>query len=368
MRPVCCLSLMLAMVGCGTDGSISGGDVSTYAEYLDKSLQASCEHAVRCGIIGASEMATCLALRGQYPSPVDSNAEVAAGRLAYDSEAGAACLTAYATPNCNDYFRLLVASCSGVLRGMQPTAATCYSPAECESGSCPQADVGCGGTCESTAGIGQSCQAGRCNPRVAFCDSRTSMCQALGEEGASCTDPLQCKPGLRCLVDANTRKGSCSAGRPVGGSCLSLGDCGLRLFCDSASRTCKATVGTGSPCASSEECGGLACRGLDSRGQSGVCGPWSDLGKPCDSKASYRGTGCPASLRCDPGSSTCVAFKAGDDCSGTDGHCGPTLACDGQRKVCLPRIPFGGACTPGESYCDWGTCDANTRTCKAQCG
>lgn len=165
-----------------------------------------------------------------------------------------------------------------------------------------------------------------CSELIArFAQSRSLMgldvvVSGLQEEGAACSDSMECVEGLWCA--------EASGAEPCSGTCVRF-------------------AGDGAPCAAADQqCGpGLACDE-----DTDVCKPHASVGEACDSLP------CDQGLVCGKTSRTCVpAVDVGGVCVEGEGAC---LASVCAQETCIPlpgvgehcdaRPCYGGLCSEGE--------------------
>jgi hypothetical protein len=321
-----CLSAVIAW-GCGP---------SSYDDFRSQLANVSCDHDVRCGVVGASERASCkpplMALTNTVPDAVvwatpdevaNVSAAIAAGRMRFVSSGAQDCLDALGNAPCDEYLYLFHLSqhCHDVVQPNLPLGGACFGDGECVGGVCVQASASGSGACVPYAAPGAACAANvppslTCDPTVQYCGLADSdagvggnqICLRHQQAGGPCTDQSQCAFGLFCI---NNRCGDFVWPREGDSPCGATGDlCTDSLYCNSSS-TCVALGSVGDSCEAPAACRtGLACIGLLRTGASptlGTCQPWLDLGSPCTPGPAGLVTGCPADQRCDPTSTTCVA-------------------------------------------------------------
>lgn len=179
-------------------------------------------------------------------------------------------------------------ACRRILRGSQPSGATCQGDLDCtgpdicitllgQGSSCAPpgqlgascllavdcaGDLDCAATCGPVPGLGDSCfgshrhcsglgcQAGTCDWGLGCVDG---ACVLLGAVGDPCSDSIggpSCGAGLYC------DGGHCAEQLPTGAACGPLvGDEPCQGWCDE--QTCAARNPPGEPCEGSEECVGV---------------------------------------------------------------------------------------------------------------
>jgi len=374
---------LLAALACSKKSGTNSGSAplspDTYLASLDA---ASCSTAIRCGVLGASEAATCasdaVSARQAYPPPYSASDAVTAGRLTFDPAAAARCLSALGSAPCTANAVLTpVPDCEAVFAPVVAVGSQCFSSGECVGGYCDAPDS-CAGTCRAYLAAGASCtNATQCDPRTDFCDPGSGSCTSLPVAGASCSGEGSCFSGLFCVVSGSNTSGACQPAGMVGDVCqaltLSGSTCSPDLYCDAtaAPAVCAARLSSGSACSSDAACSdGLACIGLKLDPTSlavtapGRCAPLLDVGSTCDPTADS--TGCPFYQRCDAPTQKCVLMgTAGDDCS-TTGYCRDYLYCD-QTSKCAPALVAGAACDPTQDACANLPCNPGSSSCAVAC-
>ncbi|HJK96916.1 MAG TPA: hypothetical protein RMF84_06825, partial [Polyangiaceae bacterium LLY-WYZ-14_1] len=275
----------------------------------------------------------------------NSASGVAAGRIAFDPEAAAACVAAVRAGGCVAGYD--PPPCDGVFRGLVPVDGECFwserggflAPSDgCAEGFCPAADRTCPGTCRAWPELGEPCGVG-CGPE-ADCDLETDRCRPLPELGEPCPSG-RCAEGSLCLGESRTCR------RTVQGAdelCDEETLCPPPTFCIEG--RCRVDVPLGDPCAIPNNCAEGAVCAPESFGGSPVCRTPPNAGEAC-----FSGLPCAAGLRCsfDPfPEGTCVPLPAaGESC--LEGECQEGLWCqvgpEGGDGTCQPRGMVGADCT-----------------------
>lgn len=387
----------------------SGEGASPAAPPLPRSLEEfeaeaaplRCARAIRCGELGASHLARCLADDGSRRRVLLGVARgLQAGRYRFDPEIARACLRVLAEAPCHVDYETTPPGClagavpAGLLPAVAPGGA-CERWEECVDGIC-SGEVGCPGTCRPrTPDVGGPCDPNTLCSEHLYCDD--GKCVARGDVGATCDGHWQaCRPGLVCqgwrpAVDSHhdyrpAQPGTCERRRGLGEPCrrVSLGDdCAAELFCDfgAAAPVCRDRLSEGTACTWLDACAdGLRCdgvrlgehaaangSGMRALDRPGVCRRVADRGDPCDAAAAQ--TTCPADGRCENG--TCrPRGDTGEPCRERN-DCGPYHFCEPRRRECRPQGAPGERCTPGvkglDGPCFLSECDPTTRRCVAQC-
>ncbi len=376
------MSLALAglLAGCGR----AAPPPANFVDLANQVQAQLCHAGIACGGIEASEGPSCepdavriVRLIGQA---AQLDAEVAAGRLAFDAVAAQDCLDLIRSlgrcvdPSLRD---LLQGRCGDAMVPRVPVGGACYltpmalaigyddHATECIGGYCARANTpDCMGVCQAFSPVGAACD--HCAPDDECGDSST--CQSWGLEGEPCTGGCafgffchHSGPGLATCAPTAPIGGDCTPGTidsPVGDACTPGSICHV-VSASPLVATCVDPIGLGefgSTCTFDEDCaGGLLC--IDS-----VCRPPLDAGDPC-TPGSY---GCPGGLAaCDSVSKTCAEQikRPGDPCP-CNGDL--DLYCDASSH-CVSKSALGEACDPSVPSCFTGACDANLRTCILRC-
>jgi hypothetical protein len=306
-------STLFAMAGCDDDPSIPIGALA------NKFASAECDVGVRCG--SYPDKATCMASLvvdlGQLKADVD------AGRVKYDGNAAATCMTAFESTagpgGCsvtNSLSAAQPAACRTIFTGEVAIGGACFASYECQSGSCDTS--GCSGS---------ACCAGSCVASIDPLAAAIGMaCSAL--ISGSCVDGAFCQ-----TTGTSGSTGTCVAKLGAGQPCTStVGQCLPGLICLGGSAICGKLPAEGSPCAD-----GL-CDGENDYCDptTGLCAPRVGPGGACPT-----GSECVAYAMCDPAADTCVALgAAGTPCSTTAPNpCLGSLTCAAATGVCSPPPP-----------------------------
>ncbi len=345
-----------------------GATAPTTVGPLDERVAlGTCERDVRCGNIGASELAACKADAStratKFPPSYSIDDAIKDKRLSINVSEAERCIAASKDAPCTvDGIFVLLEACDRLYLPAVMPGGACKSDYECIGGTCARAsgDTGCPGTCKAYVATGGDCAAedATCAPSD-FCHGDTQVCTLRAGKDAACDDKIRCGLAFSCTgQDAQTGAGgTCTAPSPVGTTCESYffgnTSCDPALYCDSSTQKCAARGATGAECNGFYACDdGFVCIGLtfDEDGNimtPGRCTAPLDVGQTCD--PSFGETGCPLSTSCDMTSRQCI------------------------RTETPERIPFGMPCTPpadenAEDPCDDGVCDPSTRTCALICG
>ena len=380
---------------------------------LDRAT-AVCDRALRCGLIGASQMTECkttrrLTLVWGSPEMLGIDALIKANRLRLTPGGELRCLSLLATTGCRDNTadQFCDIGYQPVLPGVAP-GGTCTRWDECIDGFC-SSQAGCTGKCIAKAPLGGKCDNNQLCTDGAVCLEATCVARAVA--GQPCGGHWQwCADGLFCEgyrpPDRSDRRsspevlGTCRAPRGVGESCVEdkQEHCQSALYCawGDLQPTCQAPLAKGQTCRWLDACGeGLACSGLTLKGTAqthnhfavsvpGKCVPVLDAGSACDPKAFV--TGCPQAMRCDRTTKRCrSAGHEGDRCESSwitkphpddepidnDG-CVSSNYCDVATRTCKKQLPIGARCTPQtfgveDEPCFLAKCNATTKRCAAEC-
>jgi len=383
-----------------------------------------CERAIRCGLIGRSQLAECregpgrsrLTLVWGFDGRRDVDGMVARGRVTREVVDPGACLTFLASAPCRPEPGSFPAGCG--YHGPEPILTPAVAPGgacehweECIDGFCT-AQVACTGVCVARSPLHGPCDANLICREDAYCWQGT--CRPRADVGAECRGHWQwCKDGLVCdgyrpgndndHAYAREQPGRCSAGKRLGEGCVPPGTasgevCVAPLYCDwgSDQPVCRERLAAGAECRELEACAeGLACAGLTLGGRhpagrrygvrkAGRCTPTLDAGDACDPAAFT--SGCPAAMVCDvtrkvcrstghagdPCVSSWISRPATDDAPQRHEGCFSAHYCDRATRSCKPKLANGARCEPvpfgvEDSPCYLGECDAKTRRCAAKC-
>jgi hypothetical protein len=394
--------------------------ITSLEEYRRQALPVVCARELRCGNLGASELAGCQADDGaSHPDRVLGLWEelgigevIESGGLAWDPEGTAACLAFWAAAPCRFDPSSMPDGCHAYWPPLRPATAPgepCTRWDQCAGGFCPS-QPGCRARCVAYVATGAACGTDTLCGAGDFCLEGT--CVPRRDVGAECPGHWQaCRDGLWCegFVPENDDRewwhpaipGKCAPPLGAGASCATGGStdhCEAVLFCDWGQRepTCRERLAEGEECRWLDACGdGLACRGLRLGGRhpagqrydvrsAGTCLPFLDAGDPCDPEADV--TGCPGSMGCDAATRTCRSTgNEGDPCEsswvpeGTPDDrpirrrgCRGGLYCDVETRVCRRQLAAGERCEPRreneDETCFLSSCDERTRRCRARCG
>ena len=267
----------------------------------------------------------------------------------------------------------------------EPALATCQVVA-CVAGECVLEDAADGSTCDDQLActVGDSCQAGACEPGVTpdcsglaatcvagACDPGTGGCVAVPvDDGTPCND------GNACTALDSCQAGTCG-GSPV--VCSNLDEGCLDGACDPDTGDClqvPTVDGTvcddEDACTTQDACVSGACAGTEVVCEASECETAScDAGTgKCVVNAIDDGATCSDGDPCTTGD----ACAAGDcvgaavDCTSLDGAC-VTGVCDAGSGECVPTAAEDGAecddedaCTSGD-LCAGGTCSGQALEC-----
>jgi hypothetical protein len=395
--------------------------VESLEEFRRQLRPVYCDHQIRCGLLGESQRAACVAGDGTLrPDPVFGlwdelgfDREIAEGRLVYDSVHSGECLTFWRDTPCRwDPATSPPFGCIAGWPPFRPGAAAggaCRRWDECIDGYCT-AQTACEGTCKARVATGAACGSNGLCLEQDFC--LEDVCTPRRGEGEECPGDWQaCRPGLWCegYVPENDDPewwhpavpGKCALPKGVGFRCATSENdehCRADLFCDWGMREpeCRERLPRDAECRWLHACAdGLTCAGLKLGGHhpagrrydvlaAGRCLPHLDAGSACDPDADV--SGCPDSMTCDTTSRTCRSTGwAGDPCEsswippGTPEDrplrrrsCRGGLYCDPETRTCHPQLATDERCTPrpdGEDEtCFMGECDPHRHRCAPRCG
>jgi hypothetical protein len=263
--------------------------------------------------------------------------ELAAPRTGNSAAKVVACVAAFTTFSCADFFdNVPPAACAPT--GSRAEGAPCTFDSQCESGACAGAVEGVWGTCGHPAVLGQDCSATRC-AHGERCLAGARVCAAPGLAGDACDRTHPCDRGLACASDSGaTTTGTCRpAGTSAGASCSATsagcdGTRGLACGGPDGARTCRPVGFAGATAAPDG--------GLTAAGDGGAPGP-TPAGTACGLLPDGTRAGCVA------GGCYTGAGPATDDDIGTcQPHAADGEACDTRLGPgCLPParcVPLAG--------------------------
>ncbi|HZS39976.1 MAG TPA: hypothetical protein VFF06_24250 [Polyangia bacterium] len=354
-------ALLICAAGCGP---------SSFDDFRDQLVSRSCDRAIRCGALGASERNACPSppeLAVIAPGALDVGAEVDANRMRFAAGGAQQCLDAIAGAPCAAgalEWRLNL-RCHHVYAPKVAAGGECHGDGECEGGFC--AGATCPGRCVAWPAVGDPCTPPNgCDPTVEYCGlagpGASFTCLVHKQEGDACADGSECAFGLLCIA------AKCST-PPRGGQPGDVCDdftapCDESLFCDGATHHCAAHAQLGATCEQPEACAdGLACAGLGPAGSSGTCRAWLDVGQACTPGAGL--SGCPASQFCDPATSRCAlrgpaVVGERQACAGMT--CADGFYCDALGLCSFPTA-IGGKCMDSSSCAPGLACDPMLLVC-----
>jgi Dickkopf N-terminal cysteine-rich region len=307
--------VMLLAAGCGGGGG--GGAAIPQALIGDDLHEAVCEWRVRCGL--QPDVAACLAST-RAPLGVQLMADLAAGKVIYDPQAGQAFVTWVKAMQCGFSSTISPATfdaedalSSAAFKGTVQPGGACAEDQECLSGAtCVSPAIQCAGTCvaHAPAARGQPC-AGldpttECDSS-SYCDTSAPsnfVCAALPTTpGRACAENAACGSGLVCVSPGPSSPETCeilpTAGQPCNPSMDHACDAPA-TYCEPTSKTCKPRLLVGAACDSTADaCVAFATCDAASHTCVALGGP----GAPCQGGAPT----CLGDLSCSPVTSTCVA-------------------------------------------------------------
>ena len=335
-----------AAAGAGAAPSGAGGEGGG-------AVQASVDLATYCQTIGEQYSVWLTFCYGVEAYPVAEQAEfaanieercslaeegVAAGRLAFDGVAAAACLATIDTMNCDGFtFVETREECRDVVTGLVAVGDPCYSgppnfavaSSECSGGYCDMSGQACPGECVALKADDEACAGSdECQPE-SWCFEQ--VCTPRPAIGEACSSDA-CPYGASCITAPNETEGVCVARSEAGQACDESEPCSFGFQC--LGGECHSKVATGEPCVHPWNCAdGERC--LDRDGEGPTCGGPGGADVPCGSHA---------------------------DCV-TDHYCGFE-----EPRVCLPRIDVGLACTQDGQCVAGAWCNLETGECQASVG
>lgn len=332
--------------GNSIDGSDSSVQLAEVRAYISAFNEEFCRWAVQCESrlgLPALQVLTCHP-RGTLRYGDDIVALVSDGRMRFDLEAAAACLTAMTTSTCADPF--LPTVCLNALEGSSSTGDPCLVAEDCLSRDLCDG-VGCERVCTARPHTGDPCST-RGTPCIdSVCID--GACMAYAAEGESC-GVRPCGNGLICVTSGPSRV--CAPLGAVDDPCTTPSGCTGNLICTCTSpgcveRRCALGANEGDACAPDVLCQvGLRCVGER-------CVPVSLPGGSCvdDSR-------CPEGFFCAVGS--CEPKPAlGDTCAVVG--CVEGICVDGRCEL----GSVGAACDPFSTalnVCD-GFCECDDAAC-----
>jgi hypothetical protein len=302
-------TMRIILVGCVLAAACGGGDSIAIGDLVTKLRAAECNYYVRCGLF--ANVADCEAEFGS----VDQNlfAAVDAGKVKYDGEAAASCLSQLEHASCDSTKKDVRESpdaCADTFTGTLAADAACAFNQECQSGDCiPPASCTmacCIGTCAAEltlAKAGEACTAVRCDHDL-FCDD-TNVCQPLLAAGTACQTDDQCAYGLGCAgtgamtcqvlpkigeacpggdcaeINAHCNgQMSCVAYGLPGDACAGDADCSFFYTCDTAMGKCTSFPSRGMPC--TDNCSGDSWCNIPTGMTTGTCDAPQANGATCE--------------------------------------------------------------------------------------
>lgn len=388
LRPWLVVSSVLFFTGCPSDAPIdsetggseedSGSDTGEpltevpLADFFTLAEEAHCAWQTRCNGYGAEgrcrevvHMDTLLSMQAlagvgssNAVTPEYMAQAVEVGRIEYDEEAAADCLTYVANLSCEwSLYHAYTeeelagrAACEAVFRGRMGKNGPCAEAIECAE----EAICGFDPTCTDMCCVG--------------------ACRVLPQPykiGEPCPNfNIPCEAGSSCTFDIDTGMPSCVALAEIGESCESV-QCVETAMCDYVdSYKCVERKGAGKPCDGDYECQpGLVCA-YDLNFNAGECVAPADEGEPC--KVSYQTTCRRFDNYCAGG--TCAPLPGNGEACAMDDECRGDLFCaESAGNKCSPLADLGEVCgwngseeipCSGDQYCDYGDGEGQP-TCKA---
>lgn len=333
-------------------------DAGPLREFFERvPVEVTCGNYVACGFAAPGTPCDVLTWGSRFgvTDPVEFEQRIDAGAIAFDLDAGLACLAAYQT-TCDP-------DCWPPWHGLLEEGAVCESAFDCQPG------LWCRGTqcpfrCAARLGHGAE------TPHYAECGTESAA--MLVDGGMRCLDPIPfgadcssavderpywraCEGALRCGLTADGGR-RCRTALALGATCLG-DDCGLGLQCRGRPLRCVATANVAERCLAD---GGtlLPSCFVGLRCSNGVCvPPQTTVGAPC---GRFRAE-CAPPLWCNLFTDTCQLL------SNTGGACGSQFDCGNFLDDC-----FDGRCSPATvngSPCATHQDCSGTLTCvKGRCG
>ncbi|MDF1562980.1 MAG: hypothetical protein P1V51_08040 [Deltaproteobacteria bacterium] len=183
--------------------ALDAGPPLSAVDYCETIAPAFCDFYLRCGRMNVDTLEACLSAFGESCHAGFETAYVeleAAGLLAFDASALAACQAHLEAVACADQLYELTGPCAGLWQGLQPAGGECGLDAEyfvCAPGTDCVLGLDFCGTCLPLAGIDAACEAGQstCGAE-AFC--RDGRCVARVPNGEACGVDDRCLLGSTC--------------------------------------------------------------------------------------------------------------------------------------------------------------------------
>lgn len=277
MNPKLVLLILLALVT--TSCSDSSSSDYTYEDYVVEFSATFCARAVTCG--NYPDVASCLksgkSTLGQF------TADVEAGLVTFDLQAGRDCLekvanstcTAVASPECVDTTGTVA------IGGQCFRSYSCIGEARCDGAATSTCTPG---VCAAKAAAGEACLFdGECSSGL-VCSFSEGTCAAPAGLDEDCSD-VSCVGDYSCGLD-----GFCAAYANTGTSCNSVPCLQTRDFCDQED-LCSPRIEVGQNCAVGE-CVGYADCVVD------ICVARPGEGESCDD---IDGASCLGNTSCENG-------------------------------------------------------------------
>lgn len=357
---ISCLWLALACSG-GTSkndvsagGGASVGQSTPLTDYVHLSAASTCVRLERCLNGAATALGDCtealeLALREQVATVIDR--AVQDGRIVYDSNDLAGCLTAVEKASCDE---VLFDECRSVFRGTKKTGESCVLDLECaDQQQCVVSDS-CPGSCAPAGMGGEACSThNSCAPGFA-CAS--DVCVKTAKLGEACGRDVKCQGyGFCSGFDTTTPDdtGTCVARSELATSgqdepcepfseplCKAGFVCTTKLEGDIVVGSCQKPVASGAactystpdPCPRGEYCSITSAVGV--KPATGACRATLKVGETCMFDGARVGA-CESGAKCDVESKLCVATSHLDGPCTNDAGCYSDTCVDGK---CVPRL------------------------------
>ena len=246
-----------AVSGCGSTSGTSVQQACSDLAAARCNQRSTCTAIAGSTGVGASlarvygDMATCL----QREALACKNG-LAAPQTGNSPTKVEACVKAYATFSCQDFFdNNPPADCT--ITGARANGMTCTFGGQCTSGYCQGAKTSVCGTCADMPAAGADCSDSACGHNQR-CVNADDTCESVVSLNGACDSTHPCDSGLACVGSTATMMGTCQMGGAMPGvacgnnAAMTACDNSLGLYCagPAGSKTCMpiALVGDGMSC------------------------------------------------------------------------------------------------------------------------